>query len=290
MILSNYSQTRVNRLSKLKIDDITEPFNVKIQWIQSMSMERKRTVSGVKKHKHYCFEVHFVLSGEIIYEDVNGKVYTLKEGEGIIFAPESPHKVIDASRDMIKMSISFLPDKTSFLYIGMSKLKAHKFSMSQGMIYNFDEILSETDRKSVFSSMLIKNHIFDIICRIARSAEISELESSEQYMGDTVVIAFAKQYIEDNKNIFLTCQDVADQCHFNVKYLNRIFKEKTGMTLLTFIHKKKTEEAERLLSETDYSLEKISQKLGFANEYYFNSFFKRCNGMSPGLFREKAKK
>jgi len=290
MILSNYTKTRVNRLSKLKIEDVTEPINIKIQWIQSLSMERKKTVSGVKKHKHYCFEVHFIISGEIVYEDENGIIYILKEGEGIIFAPESPHKVIDASRDLIKITISFLPEKTSILYNGMASLKAYTFSITQGMIYAFDAILSETDRKSIFSSVLIKNYVFDIICGIARSADISEQQSSDRYMGDTVMIAFAKQYIEDNKNIFLTCKDVADQCHFNVKYLNRIFKKETGMTLLTFIHKSKTEEAERLLSETDLTLDKIGQMLGFANEYYFNSFFKRCNGIAPGIYRSINKK
>ena len=226
----------------------------------------------------------------MIYEDEFGKIHTVNCEEGIFFAPESPHKVVGASHDLIKIAITFLPDESSFLYRELTSVKAHKFSISQAVSSCFYEILAETDRHSVFSAVLIKNYVFSIICAIARSAEINEKETEEVSEGGNVKVDIAKQYIKDNKHIFLTCGDVAEQCHFNVKYLNRIFKQETGMTLLEYIHKTKVEEAERLLMTEDYSLEKISHMLGFANEYYFNSFFKRCTGIAPGLFREITKK
>ncbi len=285
MIISNYTSKRANRLAKLKIDEITEPFNIKIQWVQSLSMEKRRTVSGTKRHKHFCFECHLILEGKMSYEDEKGQLYEVSAGEGIVFTPESPHKVLEASLDLTKTTISFLPVKESFLYRELSILKAHKFLMDDTICCNLNGIFLESDRNSVLSPVIIKNTVFDIICSVARSAEISEKEISQKMSDESLKVAIAKQYIADNLNVFLTCQDVAEQCHFNVKYLNRIFRKETGMTLLTFIHKTKTEEAERLLCETDYSLEKISHMLGFANEYYFNSFFKRCTGISPGLFR-----
>lgn len=288
MVISDYTPKRAKRLSKFKIGEITEPFNIKIQWIQSISMEKKSKVVGAKMHRHFCFECHFVLEGEIAYEDEYGRNHIAQSGEGVIFAPESPHKVLTASEDLIKTTISFLPDKKCFLYRELCNLKAFKFVMDDAVCCNLNGIFLETDRNSVLSPIILKNKVFDIICSVARFAEISEKEYFQQLSDESLKVSIAKQYIEDNKNVFLTCQDVAVQCHFNTKYLNRIFKKETGMTLLTYIHKTKTEEAERLLAETDYSLEKISHMLGFANEYYFNSFFKRCNGMSPGLFREQS--
>ncbi|MBR5507774.1 MAG: helix-turn-helix transcriptional regulator, partial [Clostridia bacterium] len=181
--------------------------------------------------------------------------------------------------------ISFLPEMKSFLYCELGALKAHKFVMDELICYNLDGIFLECDKNSILSPVLIKNRVFDIICSVARSAEISEKAISKNISDESLKVAIAKQYIDDNLNVFLTCQDVAEQCHFNTKYLNRIFKKETGMTLLTYIHKTKTEEAERLLKNTDFPLEKIGHMLGFANEYYFNSFFKRCNGISPGNFR-----
>ncbi len=285
MIISNYNSKRANRLAKLKIDEITEPFSVKIQWIQSLSMKKSKNVTGTKKHKHFCFECHLVLEGKMSYEDENGKVYEINAGEGIVFAPESPHKVLELSYNLTKTTISFLPEKNSFLYSELGALKAHKFVIDDMMCCNLDGIFLECDKNSILSPILIKNRVFEIICSVARSADISEKETSQKFSGESLKVSIAKQYINDNLNVFLTCQDVAEQCHFNTKYLNRIFKKETGMTLLTYIHKTKTEEAERLLKNTDYSLEKIGHMLGFANEYYFNSFFKRCNGISPGNFR-----
>lgn len=99
----------------------------------------------------------------------------------------------------------------------------------------------------------------------------------------------AIKYIEDNKHILPTCNDIAEYCHFNAKYLNRIFKKATGKTLLEYIHETKRKDAEKLLSETDKTLREISESLGFENEYYFNTFFKRLNGIAPGEFRRLIK-
>ena len=59
------------------------------------------------------------------------------------------------------------------------------------------------------------------------------------------------------------------------------------MTMLKYIHKTKIEQAQYYLENTNISLEEISASLGFANEYYFNSFFKRYIGVAPGAYRVK---
>ena len=95
----------------------------------------------------------------------------------------------------------------------------------------------------------------------------------------------SKKYIKDNLNIILTCKDIADYCHINEIYLNRIFKKYTGETLLKYIHRKKINYSIELLKNKDLSLSTISTMLGFQNEYYFNTFFKKAVGMPPGAYR-----
>ena len=48
---------------------------------------------------------------------------------------------------------------------------------------------------------------------------------------------------------------------------------------------KKSEQARKLLLETELSLREISEQLGFSEHNNFNRFFKRMEGLCPGIFR-----
>ena len=115
-------------------------------------------------------------------------------------------------------------------------------------------------------------------------------KATANFFEENHAITAAKRYIDDNTGLFLTCEDVAAYCHYNSKYLGRLFKEETGKTMLEYIHSKKSKEAEHLLASSELSLSEISDALGFENEYYFNTFFKRINGISPGTYRRLIKK
>ena len=42
---------------------------------------------------------------------------------------------------------------------------------------------------------------------------------------------------------------------------------------------------EKLLQEEGLSLKDIREKMNCSSEYYFNTFFKRYSGMTPGAYR-----
>ena len=62
------------------------------------------------------------------------------------------------------------------------------------------------------------------------------------------------------------------------------------MTLGAYIRRERTELIRRMLDEGDLSLSEISEATGFQNEYYFNAFFKKNAGMSPGAYRKTVNK
>ena len=285
MILSNYTQTRANRLNRLSVPDIKEPIPIKVLWFNSVTVTNKIRFSN-KKHQHSFFEIHFLLSGATEYETAWNK-YNVSEGNGIMFSPNTNHTAVSRTDDMKKLCLTFNCEKDNSLFEQISQKEVCTFAIDSKMKTCFETILEEADLHSIFSMTLIQNCIFELICRIMRSTNIDEKnESMSEYQSDSRIDT-VKQYIKDNSCVFLTCQDVAQYCHFNAKYLNRIFKDKTGMTMLKYIHKTKIEQAQYYLENTNISLEEISASLGFANEYYFNSFFKRYIGVAPGAYRDK---
>ncbi len=285
MIISNYTQSRGNKLKRISIPEINEPEWIKVLWIQAMAFESNKKTINSKRHRHSFFEIHFTLSDKITYECEKGNFYTINEGEFVLFSPKTQHTVSEHSNNPVRLSVTFVLEENGYLYNELSNKEYYKGSITKKMVSNIEEILKEIEHRDFFSQTVIKNRIFDLICEISRSVGLSEAGEAAERDSD-MRVDMIKQYISDNKNILLTCKDVAEQCHFNVKYINRVFKNKTGETLLEYIHKVKIRDAEQLLDNEKLSLEKISRQLGFANEFYFNSFFKRYTGIAPGQYRK----
>lgn len=285
MQLDQYTQARANKLSKLAFPDSDNSAGLKIHWVRWISFENSGNVSR-QKHKHSFYEAHFVLNGSNDYNVSEVGEVSLREGDGIIISPEATHRVTGFNETLSKISITFaLPDNQSF-FSKTEQKNAIRFNLNSEIISELNGILTEADRPDGFSTAIIRNRIFNILCSVSRlEPRTTSAELNERTPSTDIRVNSAKQYIDDNKNLFLTCDDVARYCHFNTKYLNRIFKSHTGQTLLEYIHEVKQKEAERLLRESDLTLPEISRSLGFANEYYFNSFFKRATTLSPGAYR-----
>ena len=58
------------------------------------------------------------------------------------------------------------------------------------------------------------------------------------------------------------------------------------MPPLKYIIERRTLLAEKLLIDTNHSISEIAEQLGFTNEYYFSSTFKKTVGLSPIKWRK----
>ncbi len=100
------------------------------------------------------------------------------------------------------------------------------------------------------------------------------------------MIRDAMNYISTNFASPLTLQDVADELHLNPSYFSRVFKQSFGFTFKEYLTHVRIEEAKRLLGNTDYSLLDIAVAVGFDNQSYFTSVFKKYTGVTPGQYRK----
>lgn len=290
-MLKNYTKTNAKKLSKWKIGNISEPINIKIYWLNSLTLHGNSNHINHNIHHHSFYEAHFNIAGFSDYVDEEGRFFNLFTEQGIMFSPQSKHSIKDMSHNAIRFSLAFALEQGSVLDNLLMKNNIYCFSLSPKLIDCLDVILYEVSHTSFLSPVLIRNRVLEIICEIFRALGIDEpLTTYDDNTFENVVLLKATKYISDNQDKLLTCSEIAEYCHYNVQYLSRVFVKQTGRTLLEYIHEQKIRRAEILLADETLSLRQISEMLGFANEYYFNSFFKRINGMSPGLFRKLKKK
>lgn len=88
---------------------------------------------------------------------------------------------------------------------------------------------------------------------------------------------------DDYKNI--TVSDIVKKSYIDKDYLTRLFKQETGMTIKTYIIKRKIKEAKRLLS-LGLSVKEASYMAGFRDYSNFCRIFKKYEGYPPSGVKE----
>ena len=289
MLISNLIRTHSSILNKLSIPDITEPLPIRVFWFRADVLDEKDFSNRRKMHLHTFFEVHMVVNGSVQYSTTDGQHHKLEEGQGIIISPRTVH-VLDGYNNFIKVSLAFSPDEKSDFYKQQAEKPLYIFDITPEIIHSINSVLKETTLRTFFSLTLIKNHILDIICSISSELEIYEYHAPQNISVEDKRVTEAKLYIQDNKNKWITSDEVANHCSLSVKQLNRLFYASTGKNLHEYIKMVKVKEAEFLLSSTTLTIKEISKQLDFSSVQYFNRFFSKNAGLTPAHFRQLSEK
>ncbi len=85
----------------------------------------------------------------------------------------------------------------------------------------------------------------------------------------------------------LSIADVCKRTSYGRAYLFRIFKEKTGKTIMEYYMELKIERAKQLLRENELSIGDISERLAFNAPNYFTKVFKRMTGFTPSAYKRR---
>jgi len=72
-------------------------------------------------------------------------------------------------------------------------------------------------------------------------------------------------------------------------YLSRLFRRSTGCRLIETIHRRRIEQAMRLLQEGDMNIAETAWACGFTQPSYFNRIFREATGLTPLAYRSGAK-
>ena len=106
----------------------------------------------------------------------------------------------------------------------------------------------------------------------------------------SLVIMNAVKYIDLHYNQHLTLQQIADSVFLSAPYLSKLFKQKMGINLMTYVHTVRLEKAKEYLTNQNLSIVEIAENVGYSNEKVFIQRFKQYNGMTPSQFRFKRMK
>lgn len=126
---------------------------------------------------------------------------------------------------------------------------------------------------------LIESELISIL-RKYEDAESNLFSSGHPYIDEAIKI-INESFLQEVK-----LSDLANKLNLTPQYLSHLFKEQTGQNISVYILKKRITYSKKLLSESDKSIQWISEESGFNSQHYFNRVFKRIEGITPNLYRE----
>ena len=96
----------------------------------------------------------------------------------------------------------------------------------------------------------------------------------------------AIEYIKNNYTNEISIDDLCKELNINKCYFCSIFKKETGSTFINYLNSYKVEKSKELLKNTNLSLLDIALSVGFNNQSYYSTVFKRITSKTPLEFRE----
>ena len=110
-------------------------------------------------------------------------------------------------------------------------------------------------------------------------------ESSDEFVINDRLVAHAARMIRENAATGLNVDDLCRRLNASRSTLDRRMKAALGRTPKDEILRVRFREVERLLRETDLTIEAIAEQTGFAYSHDLQAAFKSEYGQTPGGFR-----
>ena len=96
----------------------------------------------------------------------------------------------------------------------------------------------------------------------------------------------AREYVEAHSAEKFSLQKIAGALYVNGSYLLRVFKARTGMTLLYYHNFVRCQRAKELLRDPDKTVSQAGEEAGFVSSSHFSHIFRKITGMTPSEYRE----
>ena len=267
---------------------------------------------------HYFeFDKHFRSAGEshdfweLIYADKESVICTagektieLKEGEILFQKPNEFHTlsangknapdVFIISFECKSEAVNFFADKKLTLD---RKLLKYIYSIIDESKKTFDLPYSDPNLKKMSvlpvpalgGKQMIKNLLEILLIGIMRN------ESDKNGSGEIFLIKGVNRSEITNKIISvlqknvknrLSVTDVCKEINYNKSYAFKIFKADTGLPIMAYFNRLKSEYAKKLLRETDKTITEIACELSFDSPNYFSKTFGKHIGYTPSKYRK----
>ncbi len=250
-------------------------------------------------HTHDYIEVVYMCSGKTVHI-INGNKIELNAGELLFLGTNAVQEIQRAGKDDIAVNFIILPqffDK-SLDMLGEEETPLKRFildslsSKGNGSAYLHFKVADILPIQN-----LVENLLYTLISDTQSKRKINQTTMgllllqligftdrlSVEDKSDALLIKVFR-YIEENYRDG-ALSNLADSLHFDLYWLSREIKRRTGKTYTELLQEKRLSQAAFLLRTTRISVADIALAVGYENVSYFHRIFASTFSMSPRKYR-----
>ena len=115
------------------------------------------------------------------------------------------------------------------------------------------------------------------------SASMAKEESTPAAACADLAAAYMRKHYRES----ITAQDLGERLNFHPVYIARCMQRIYGCTPMEYLLHHRIEQAKLMLLQTDHTVARIAEEVGFNQAAYFTSCFTRAEGISPRKYRQR---
>ena len=251
------------------------------------------------KHTHDYVEMVYMCAGNTTHI-INGEEVVLREGELILLNQSATHEVCRAAEEDVAVNFIILPE---FFTDTLSDIGEEETPLRRFLV---DCLCGDNSRPGYLHfcvsdvkpiQNLVENMLFTLTRETATKRRVSSMTMSLlflQLMSHTDMLSVPTEEqaavvkvlsYADTNYVSGSLSEAAEQLHYDIAWLSREIKRKTGKTYTQIVQEKRLAQAAFLLKNTDRKILDISLAVGYENVSYFHRLFFACFGCSPRSYR-----
>lgn len=294
------------------IEFVTNPESIPNHTTEDMFFKSEKNISIIKHpryfpffyHSHLFFEIVYVLSRTCI-QNIEERTLQLQAGDYCMIAPGVRHGIQVFDDNSLVVNILIRRSTFMDIFFNTIRTKSQIAMFFLGSLYKkrrIEYLIFRTAQDEVIRNYVLEMYM-EQICqddfsdRIMCSILTIFFNQLTRRHGKTVEIKNQDKlhdpyqeemlnYIINNYNS-VSIKSLAEHFHFSEPYCSIIVKEISGATFSELLTSIRMQQGENLLTQTQLSIEAISEQVGYKNPESFIRAFKRIYHVSPSQYRKK---
>lgn len=168
------------------------------------------------------------------------------------------------------------------------EIREYTIRFSAGMLKTAAHMASDAEQEQyMLSSMFTCRTEEHLIYRFEKILKFVSGEQQKVDITDNDLILKVIAFVRDNYTRDLSLSEAADICGVSAEYLCRLFQQETGVKFTAFIQNFRISTAKRLLVSDERKIYEIAEAVGYHDQKYFISVFKKLCGVTPSVYRKE---
>lgn len=144
-------------------------------------------------------------------------------------------------------------------------------------------IWEEANAGRITEPYTASSFVYQFVCELCRFAAAPQGNRRDW----TEKVRLAAEYMDAHYDCMISLDQLSDRLGLSKYHLVRAFAAAVGVTPNEYLNRARIEQAMQLLRQTDWSVERIAERVGYSGGSYFIRVFRKMTGRTPGSFRSE---